>query len=264
MRRIAFQSLVYYQFHNLVPYPEVAHGVFTRLGGHSRPPWAGLNTGHGVGDDPAAVEANHRLICGSLGFQLPDIASPHQVHGTAVGIVNEQDKGRVRPRTDALATAAAGVLLMLRFADCVPIMLYDPRQRAIGLAHAGWRGTVAGVAQAAVGAMERALGCRPPDIVAGIGPAIGPCCYEVGEEVTDVVREALPSVAQLLTRRSNGRWHLDLWAANRHQLAQSGVRQIEVAAICTACHTDEWFSHRAEHGTTGRFGAAIGLAKGSL
>jgi YfiH family protein len=261
MRQVAFQSLVYYQFQSLLPYPETAHGIFTRLGGRSRPPWASLNTGHGVGDDPEAVEANHHLICQSLGFRMEDLASPHQVHGTTVGIVDERDKGQIRPQTDALATVTPGVLLMLRFADCTPIMLYDPKRRAIGLVHAGWRGTVAGVTRAAVEAMVTSLGCRPADIVAGIGPSIGPCCYEVGEDVVHAVRKALPNVRQPLVSPAGDRWHLDLWMANRHQLMQAGVRQIEVAEICTACHADEWFSHRAERGKTGRFGAAIGFAK---
>jgi YfiH family protein len=262
MRQVTFQSLVYYQFQSLLPYPEVAHGIFTRLGGHSQPPWASLNTGHGVGDDPEAVEANHHLICRSLGFRVEDLVSPHQVHGTTVGIVDERDKGRVRPLTDALVTVTPGVLLMLRFADCTPIMLYDPKRRAIGLVHAGWRGTVAGVARAAVEAMVTSLGCRPVDIVAGIGPSIGPCCYEVGEDVVHAVRKAFPNVSQPLVSPVGDCWYLDLWTANRRQLMQAGVRQIQVAEMCTACHADKWFSHRAERGKTGRFGAAIGFTEG--
>jgi len=255
-------SLVYYQFDSLSGFAELAHGVFTRLGGHSRAPWRGLNTGHTVGDDPEAVDANHRLICLALGFSTDDLVSPHQVHGAAVAAVGAQDRGRVVQDTDALVTDEPGVLLMLRFADCTPIWLYDPVRRAIGLAHAGWRGTVAGTARATVDKMRSAFGSRPADLVAGIGPSIGPCCYEVGEDVALSVQDTFSGVSpQLLAPRTNGKWHLDLWAANRHHLVRAGVEQVEVAGICTACHTEEWFSHRAERGTTGRIGALIGLRK---
>jgi YfiH family protein len=262
MQRKISGSLVYYQFENLLAFPELSHGVFTRLGGHSRPPWHSLNTGHTVGDDPQAVGANHRLICRALGFSTDDIISPYQVHGAAVAVVGARDRGRIIYDTDALVTQAPGVLLMLRFADCTPIWLYDPTQGAIGLAHAGWRGTVAGTARAAAEAMQSAFGSKPADLVVGIGPAIGPCCYEVGEDVALAVRNAFPDLfPQLLVPRTNGKWHLDLWAANWHILARSGVRQIEVAGVCTACHSEEWFSHRAEHGQTGRIGALIGLRR---
>jgi YfiH family protein len=260
MHRATFQSLVYYQFKSFCPYPEIPHGIFTRLGGHSRPPWDSLNTGHGVGDDPAAVDANHLSICRALGFESQsEIVSPHQIHGATVGIVDAQDKGTVLPATDALLAQTPGLLLMLRFADCTPVMLYDPQNRVVALAHAGWRGTVIKIVQVTVKAMIDAFSSRPPDIIAGIGPAIGPCCYEVGQEVADAANDAFPSTPNVLVRRSNGRWHFDMWTANRCQLEAIGVGQIETAEICTACHTDEWFSHRAERGQTGRFAAAIGL-----
>lgn len=261
MQRTTFGSLVYYQFHSLSS-PGVAHGAFTRIGGQSRPPWHSLNTGHTVGDDIEAVDANHRLICQALGFSTDDIVSPHQVHSATTAVVGVADRGTVIRETDALITDVPGVLLMLRFADCTPVWLYDPVQRAIGLVHAGWRGTVAGAARATVAAMQSAYGCRPADLLAGIGPAIGPCCYEVGKDVAQAITEAFPEAAvRLLSPQTKDKWHLDLWAANRHTLAQAGVRHIEVAGICTACHTEEWFSHRAEQGRTGRIGALIGLKR---
>jgi YfiH family protein len=148
---------------------------------------------------------------------------------------------------------------MLRFADCVPILFYDPVRGAVGLAHAGWRGTVACIARATVRRMVEAFGCRPADIRAGIGASIGPCCYEVGDEVVEAARAAFPNARHLLRRQDGGRWHFDLWAANCHQLALEGVKEIEVSGFCTACRTNEWFSHRAEEGRTGRLGAVIGL-----
>ena len=259
MQRTTYRSLVYYQFHNLLVYPELAHGIFTRHGGESQPPWASLNTGHSVGDDPGAVDANHRLICEALGFSMAALVSPHQVHGANVAVVGVQDRGRVIEGTDALITDEPGVLLMLRFADCTPVWMYDPLHRAIGLAHAGWRGTAAGTVRETVRAMASTFGTHPRDVVAGIGPAIGPCCYEVGEDVAQAITTTFPgSASQLLVARGD-KWHLDLWVANREHLLQAGVTQVEVAGICTACHTDEWYSHRAERGRTGRIGALFGL-----
>jgi YfiH family protein len=263
VRRTTDHSLVYYQFSIFSGRTDLTHGVFTRLGGHSRPPWASLNTGHSVGDDLEAVEANHELIYGALGVRREDVVSPHQVHSTTVRVVTERDRGQVCPKTDALVTATPGVVLMLRFADCVPILLYDPVQRVVGLAHAGWRGTVAGMAGAAVQTMVDELDCCPADILAGIGPSIGPCCYEVGENVAEAMFCAFSDVTGLLEPGADGHWQLDLWAVNQRQLADAGVHSIEVAGTCTACHTDEWFSHRAEQGKTGRLGALIGLRKGT-
>lgn len=259
MQRRTFDSLVYYQFHNLLPCSELAHGIFTRLGGHSRPPWHSLNTGHTVGDDPQAVDENHRLICQALGFSTQDLVSPHQVHGVHVAAVGAAERGSVIPGTDALITATPGVLLMLRFADCTPIWLYDPLRHVAGLAHAGWRGAVLGTVRVMVETMARTFGCHPADLIAGIGPAIGPCCYQVGADVAQAVEAAFPQAAgQLLVPQGAG-WHFDLWAANRYHLVQAGVERIEVAGICTACQVHEWFSHRAEKGRTGRIGGLIGL-----
>lgn len=260
MQRVSAGDLVYYQFEQFNPDGSgLVQGCFTRLGGVSRPPWQSLNTGHTVGDDLEHVRENHRRICSALGIRSTDVVSPHQVHSDAVRIVDATDRGQVCPQTDALITAATGVHLMLRFADCVPVLFYDPVRCAVGLAHAGWRGTVACIARVTVQAMVAAFGCRPADIRAGIGPSIGPCCYEVGAEVVDAAQAAFPGAPDVVQRQPGGGWHLDLWAANRYQLAQEGLAEIEVSGMCTACRTDEWFSHRAENGRTGRLAAVIGL-----
>lgn len=260
MQRVTHGPLVYYRFGSLSARDGLVHGMFTRLGGRSQSPWQSLNTGHTVGDDPAAVETNHRAICEALGVEEEQLVSPHQVHGRSVVPVGPADCGQVIDCADALITDVPGVVLMLRFADCVPVWLYDPRARAAGLAHAGWRGTVAGVATAAVGAMRDSFGCQPCDLIAGIGPSIGPCCYEVGPDVAGAVERAFAGKPEAyLEPRGPDKWQLDLWAAIRQQLHEAGVAQIEVARLCTACHTEEWFSHRAEHGRTGRMGALIAL-----
>jgi YfiH family protein len=260
VQRVSVQGLVYYQFDRFVEGgSSLVHGCFTRLGGVSPSPWKSLNTGHTVGDDLERVRENHRRIWSALGIQGEDVVSPHQVHGAAVRVVDNTDRGRVCEKTDALITNTPDVYLMLRFADCVPVLFYDPVRGTVGLAHAGWRGTVAGIARATAQRMVESFGGRPSDILVGIGPSIGPCCYEVGENVLEAAREAFPRAPQLVHRQENGSWHFDLWAANRYQLEQVGVTKVEVSGLCTAGRTDEWFSHRVERGRTGRLGAVMGL-----
>ncbi len=252
MHRIADNGLAFYQFETLQGL--IRHGVFTRLGGVSAPPFATLNTGHTVGDAPAAVAENLRRICRALDVEAASVATGYQVHGVSVALIGRQDCGRVRPAADILLTDQAGIPLMQRFADCVPLVLYDPARHVLGLAHAGWRGSVQGVAREAVRAMREAFGSCPADVVAGVGPSIGPCCYEVGPEVAAQVRAGFAEGERWLLPQAGGVLHLDLWAANRDQLLAAGVAQVEVAGLCTACRSGEFFSHRAEKGRTGRFG----------
>jgi len=139
-------------------------------------------------------------------------------------------------------------------------LFHDPVRRVIGIAHGGWRGTVQGVAANTVRAMVEGYGCKPEDVQAGIGPAIGPDSYQVGEEVVRAVQDYFGTTDNLIRRDPNdGSAYLNLWEANRLDLERAGVRQIEIAGICTATHTDEFFSHRAEKGRTGRFGAVLSL-----
>ncbi len=259
LRRERHNGLAYYRFESLIPHPNVVHGVFTRMGGASAPPFDSLNLGGSVGDDPQAVAENYERLCATLGIRRGDVATAYQQHTDRVAVVGPDDRGRVIPATDGLITDAPGVFLTLRFGDCVPLLLYDPVQRAIGLAHAGWMGTVQLMARRVVEAMGAAFGSRPSDLLAGIGPAIGPCCYQIGEDVAKLVRQAGDDWPALLRVRPDGSMHLDLWEANRRQLAAAGVERIEVAGLCTACRHDEFFSHRAEGGQTGRFGVVIGI-----
>ncbi len=258
MKRARLNGVVLYRFEDLDGAAGLLHAVLTRIGGVSRGPYATLNLGHGVGDDPAAVEENHRRALGPLGLDPEEVVSPWQVHGATVDIVGPEDLGTVRPQTDALVTAAPGVPLLMRFGDCAPVLLFDPARRVVGLAHAGWRGVVVGVVGAAIETMTEGLGCATDDIWAGIGPTIGPCCYEVGRDVAREIASACPSGTEVL-RSVNGRIHADLPAAVEGQLHAAGVERIERGALCTSCGVDEFFSHRAEDGRTGRFGVVIGL-----
>jgi YfiH family protein len=251
----------YYRFASLADQPWVKHFVFTRKGGFSSAPFAGLNVGHTVGDDDQAVDENHRLIFETADGSAARVVTARQVHGARVATVRP-GVGPVCDATDALITQEAGLLLMLRFADCVPVMLCDPVRKAVALIHSGRLGTLAGITGAAVDRMRQEYGSRPSDLLAGIGPSIGPCCYQVGPEVASAVRDQFPDADGLLFRQTDGSVHLDLWEAIRRQLRSKGLQKIETARLCTVCRVDEFFSHRAEHGRTGRFAALIGVHRG--
>ena len=248
-------DLPVFQFASLTGHAGLVHAISTRRGGVSPAPWDSLNLSHTRGDDTDRVNENHRRLCMALHVPVGRLTNAYQVHGVQVGLIGPTQAGQRQMNTDALITAAPDTPLLLRFADCTPIVLYDPAHHALGLAHAGWRGTVAGIAAVTVQAMQTAFGSRPADLLAGIGPAIGPCCYEVGDEVTAAVRQAFDRPGALLPAGRRDRRHFDLWAANARQLQEAGIRQIESAGLCTACHEDWFFSHRAAAGRCGHFGA---------
>lgn len=258
MRRLEHDALVYYQFEAWSP---LKHGIFTRLGGESAPPFHDLNLGGNVGDVPGAVRRNHERMYAALGVNGQRACTVWQVHSADVVYAYAPVSGRRwLAAADALITDQHDLPLAMRFADCTPILLYDPVVGAVGIAHAGWRGTVQGVASNTVQAMVETFGCNPADIQAGIGPTIGPQEYQVGEEVVAAVAAYFGSADGLICRDPHDETaYLDLWAANQLDLERAGVTQIEIAGISTAARTDEWFSHRAEKGRTGRFGAVISL-----
>jgi hypothetical protein len=216
-----------------------------------------------VGDEVDRVKENRRRSFVAVDRDVATMYDVWQVHGDDVVCA-----GAPRPldmphlKADVILTDRPEVTLFMRFADCVPIVLYDPHKKVVGLAHAGWMGTVKKTASAAVRAMQECYGSQPGDLLAGIGPSIAVHHYEIGEEVAQQVRQAFSDQAHSLLVPANGdaaRVRFDLWAANRLILQQSGVRQIEIAGLCTACHLDDWYSHRGEKGKTGRFGVIIGL-----
>lgn len=263
MELIAQDGLEYYRFAN---WRQLKHGVFTRKGGVSAAPFTSLNLGGNVGDDPRAVRHNHEKMYAALDLDEARVCSVWQVHSADVVIADAPVRGR-RWLTcaDAMMTDRPGTALSMRFADCTPILFHDPVRGVIAMAHAGWRGTVQGIGAKVVQAMARSYGSRPADIQAGIGPSIGPDHYQVGEEVVTAVVDhfgatALNGAGLIRRDPADGTAYLDLWAANRLDLERAGVEQIEVAGICTAEHTDAFFSHRAEKGRTGRFGAVLCLA----
>ena len=248
--------------------PGVVHGVTRRGGGVSGPPYASLNLGLHVGDREESVRHNRRLALTALGLEPGRAVCAEQVHGADVAVVTQADAGRgayeyagaVRG-VDALITRAAHTPLLGCFADCLPILIAHRSGDIVALAHAGWKGTLAGIARNVVGRL-RALGAPPEDLVVALGPGIRPCCYEVGD---DLAERFLAAFGQAVVGRArSGRPSLDLVAANRALLAEAGVPvdRIDLSPECTACRTDRYFSHRAEGGTTGRIGAVIAIVRG--
>ncbi|HWR42423.1 peptidoglycan editing factor PgeF [Sporomusa sp.] len=245
----------------------IKHGISTRLGGQSTAPFASLNLGLHVGDDAETAWHNRQAFCQAVGLPAEKVVTAEQVHGAVVQQVTLQDAGRGARHyhesikgTDALITNVPGLPLMLFFADCVPVIILDPVSKAIGVSHAGWKGTVAKIGQQTVLAMQQQYNTNPADCLVGIGPSIGPCCYEVDEVVINKLRASFNKWEELVTPRGD-RWQFNLWEANRQQLREIGIadNNISVSGICTACNTQIFYSHRAEAGRTGRIGAIIAL-----
>jgi polyphenol oxidase len=243
------ESRTAFQFGAFAQHP-MRHAMSGRIAGAE----ADGDVGHGPNTDSTVIERNRLAFIEAAGYSMSDLVISRQTHGTRVQIVTAADRGRGLypafdgyPATDAMVTDDPAVALGTIVADCVPILLYDRRAHVLGLAHAGWRGTVGRIAAETVRTMTAAFGTDPNDVVAGIGPSIGPCCYEVGSDVIDAWHNS-GAVNQTRAVVKNGAgYHFDLWAANRLVLIQAGVpdRQIEYSAHCVRCEHDRFFSYRA-------------------
>ena len=244
------QGFTAFQFAGLAGVP-IVHGMSGRV---SSAPLDG-NVGYIRDADPAAVGSNRAAFLGELGIAPSDLTLARQTHSTTVAEVSSADRGRGGPpafdgfpHTDAMITDIPEIALAVTVADCVPLLLYDPARHVLGVVHAGWRGTVGGIATAAVAALQENYGTAPAELWAGIGPSIGPCCYEVGDEVIDAWYASEVVVSERAVAPGRGaRRHLDLWTANVMQLTAAGVASdhIEVARRCVRCEMEQFFSHRA-------------------
>jgi YfiH family protein len=222
------------------------HGFTTRRGGSSAEPFDSLNLGPFVGDEAAAVARNWARLAEATGLSF---ARVRQVHGDRVVVATAA--AEPADDADAVVSTTPGVAACISVADCVPILIGDPRSGAVAAVHAGWRGTLAHVTVRAVEALVREVGAAPGDLLAAVGPAIGPCCYEVSQEVAQAFRDDLgPRVAEPRTGSSR----VDLWLSNELLLRKAGLsrERIEVLGRCTACEGDTFFSHRRDRGRTGR------------
>lgn len=296
--------------------PWLRHAFSTRVGGVSRVYQSDAETGGDLNlswtteDDPALVAENRRRFVAAAARSkstgsnpLPQLVTLRQIHSGLVHVFREDGGGKnaKRPRVapayqatkqgravlkgDGMMTDRPGLLLGIQTADCIPVLVADPRRKAVAAFHAGWRGTLARIVERGVGAMRLEYGSDPRDLIAAIGPGIGPCCYSIGEEVRhefesqfiyadelfsevydrDPIREKYPML--FLTQRAPGhsnigpQTHLDLWQANLRQLLDAGIPRtnITVTGECTACNPQRYFSHRAQQGFTGRMLNVVGV-----
>lgn len=233
------------------------HAFTTRQGGMSRGPFASLNLGRGTADDPAAVAANREAVLRALRLDPARQVEADQVHGIAVTVVGTAEAGRSIPEADGLITAEATLALAVHAADCVPILLADPRRGVVAALHAGWRGIAAGIAPEGLRVLRGRFGTAPGDLLVALGPAIGPCHYEVDEPVVAQLRR-WAWWETVMEATAPGRWHLDLRAACRAQLVAAGVRPeaIETLDACTFHHPEFFYSYRRDR-VTGRMAGII-------
>lgn len=248
----------------------VTHGFSTRKGGVSPTPWDSLNLDDRRGDDIANVQENFRRLCAALDTDVQRAVLSRQVHRSDVRRVTVEDcgKGLWRPQdydsADGLVTDVPGIPLIVFSADCNVLLLHDPVRRVIGAAHAGWRGTAAGIAAETVRVMAQDYGCDPADIRAAVGPAIGQCCFETDNDVPEALRATLGAAAEPFMVWNGSKWHIDLKAVNALWLQKAGVTRIDVCSHCTACRPDLYWSHRKMGLRRGEQAALIALREDTL
>lgn len=239
----------------------IKHGFTSRLGGVSHGKVYGFNFGFRVGDDESAVYENYRLMAGDMKIDLSKAVLSRQTHTDNIRIVTESDHGKGICResdifdTDGLVTDVKGTSLIVFSADCNPILLWDRKKNVISAVHSGWRGTVKHISQKAVGIMVSHFNCSASDIVAAVGPSIGPCCFEFGSEAVALFDE------KYIAKAENDKYKVDLWSIIYDDLWQSGLlsENIDISRICTVCQSDRYYSYRTQKEKTGRQIAVITL-----
>ena len=264
-------------FNNGVPYisyrilddiPWLKNAVSTRLGGVSKDYLASMNLGFNRGDLDENVIRNHEIFANVIGVNPKNIVTGNQTHTTNVKVVTKDDcgKGIYRDRNytdiDGLITNEKGIVLATYYADCVPLLIVDTKNKAIGLSHSGWRGTVGKIGKVTIEKMGGLYGPKPEDTVPCIGPSICQKCYEISEEVAVQFKEAFPdNIKEILIDKGNGKYQLDLWECNRINFKEAGVlpENIKVTDICTCHNTDVLFSHRGHNGKRGNLGAFLSI-----
>ena len=269
----------YLEFPKLSVISGILHGVFTRKNGKSKGPFQSLNVSFGVGDNDQAVLENRKII--SRCFNGNDLVFLDQVHGTRIiaypkehriyKVLDTNDcfkdeysetlsaqndiygiESERRFEADAIVTDIPGKLLVIQVADCQSVLIYDPVQKVAANVHSGWRGSINNIIGCTLKVMENSFGCRSRDIVAGIGPSLGPCCAEFVNYKNEI--------PELFWKYKNDNNYFDFWSISRDQLCEAGVlpENVDLSQMCTKCDLKRFFSYRGE-GTTGRFAALIGL-----
>ncbi|MBQ9758002.1 MAG: peptidoglycan editing factor PgeF [Clostridia bacterium] len=259
--KIDVEDRVYLKSETLHSLNNINHCFTTKCGGVSCGQVSGLNLGFRCDDDPHNVTGNYRLVAKDIGFPFERITAGRQTHSANIRIITDEDAGMGVSResemqdVDGLVTNVPGLPLVVFYADCVPVLLADEKAGVIAAVHSGWRGTVAEISGVAVDIMMQRFSSRPENIKAAIGPSIGKCCFETGEEVANQFD------ADLVTEKKNGKFFVDLWEANKRILEKKGIVQknIDVLGLCTVCNSDMLYSYRAHKDATGRMGAFIML-----
>ena len=262
MKKTVFDDRIYFQSNVLNKTNGIKHCFTSKCGGISCGTVKGLNLGYRVGDDFEAVNENYRLVAGDMGFDFDKITAGRQTHSSNIRIITESDAGKgvscesEFEDVDGLVTNVKDLPLVVYYADCVPILLVDEKAEVVAAVHSGWRGTVAQIAKNAVDIMVSDFGADSGRIKAAIGPSIGLCCFETGEEVACQFDEALVEPC------SNGKFKVGLQQANENILLSCGLQyeNIDVLKICTVCNSDILYSYRIQKEATGRMGAFISLS----
>ncbi|MBQ2801274.1 MAG: peptidoglycan editing factor PgeF [Lachnospiraceae bacterium] len=257
------------QFRSLEECGVVTHGFSTRMGGVSEDIYASMNLSYTRGDKEEAVTENFLRFAKAMEVCPEDYVFSDQTHTTNIRVVTEEDRGKgfTKPRDyeniDGLVTNVKGLVLSTFYADCVPLYFVDVKNKAIGLSHSGWKGTVGEIGRKTVETMTREYGSKPQDILAAIAPSICRECYEVSEDVALEFQKIFPKEEhkKIMDDKGNGKFQLDLWECNKRILMRAGIPEenISVTNICTCCNSDLLFSHRASQGKRGNLGAFMML-----
>ncbi len=232
-------------------------GFTTRHEGVSRPPYNSLNLGSNTLDSPHNVEGNRSLLARAFGTRLDQLVTVNQVHGVdilAIDAPNPDYAHFLKLQCDGIITNQPGVMIGICVADCLPVLLLDPVKKVVAALHAGWKGTAAEISRKGVESLVSLFGSQPADILAAVGPGIGPCCYEVDEPVLDAFRKQGSGYERFARPKEKGKWELDLAAANVQQLRGAGIEEkhIESTELCVSCNQEQFFSYRRDGGDTGR------------
>lgn len=248
----------------------VKHGFSTRLGGVSTGVLGTMNLSFTRGDLRENVQENFRRIADAIGFEADKLVFSAQIHETELRKVTKENCGEgilreTKPGIDGLATNETEVPLYTSYADCVPLLFFDPEKKVVAMAHSGWRGTAARIGEKMIRFMEEEYGSRAENIIAAIGPSICRNCYEVSEDVAQAFRKTfLPEqFTQIFDEKGQGKYQLDLWEANRIILTEAGIlpNHLDITDLCTCCNSDKLFSHRASQGQRGNMGCFMCLDK---
>ncbi|MBP1925901.1 YfiH family protein [Sedimentibacter acidaminivorans] len=254
----------YLTFSSLEKYPSLFHCFTTRLGGVSEGCFSSMNLGMSTDDKREHIVRNYEILSKRLSLDLYDMVKTCQTHTSNIRYATDEDKGKIYHETpgykdiDGLITDKQNIILSTSHADCTPIFFYDPVKKVIGMAHAGWRGTIKNISGNMIRKFVEDFNSNTKDIIAVIGPSLGQCCFEVDKDVAEIILSENKDYLQFMEVRGI-KYHFDLWAINKYILLNEGLKQenIEISGLCTKCNNDLFFSHRGQKGKRGLMSGII-------